>query len=107
VFYTATFWEFGAICPTKRGAKSVAMPHFFVRVCDAGRLLPDDGEAQAFENLEQVLHEAISSARELLSRAVLIGKAGNLNQQIHVFDEVGKTVLIMPVGRATDTESQD
>jgi len=63
------------------------MPRFFVRVCDAGQLLADDGEAQEFESLEQVREEAIYAARELLCHAILNGKARNLNQQIEVFDE--------------------
>ena len=82
------------------------MPYYFFRLREDGHLLPDDGEGQEFESPADVLREAIEAARELLSQAVLSGKAASLNQQIEVFDDAGKRALTMPVGRAIDTESQ-
>ena len=67
--------------------------------------LAEDGHE--LPSLHAVRHEAVESARELLSDAARRGKAGSLNLQIEVMDESGRTVLIMPVGHATGTESQN
>jgi hypothetical protein len=82
------------------------MAHFFLRVRDGDALVPDDGEGQEFATPDAVRAEAIESARHLLSAAVLNGTAATLNLQIEVADERGKTVLIVPVGRAVGTETQ-
>jgi uncharacterized protein DUF6894 len=84
----------------------MVMPRYFLRVRDGETLLPDDGEGVVFDSIEQVRSEAIQSAREILSSAVLSGKAGSLNTQIEVTDEAGTTILTMPIGRATGTDSQ-
>jgi hypothetical protein len=58
------------------------MARYFLRLRDGDELLPDDGEGQEFATLEKVRCEAI--ARDVLSAAVLSGKAGSLNLQIEV-----------------------
>jgi hypothetical protein len=82
------------------------MARYFLRLRDGDELLPDDGEDQEFATLEEVRCEAIAGARDVLSAAVLSGKAGSLNLQIEVQDEAGKTVIVVPVGRVVGTESQ-
>jgi hypothetical protein len=82
------------------------MPHFFLHLRDGDRLLPDDGEGQEFATLDAVRDEAIESARQILSAAVLNGTAATLNQHIEVVDKHGKTILTVPVGRAVGTETQ-
>jgi hypothetical protein len=82
------------------------MARYFFHVRDGDNLLPDDGEGQEFPNLEAVRLEAIEGARDILSEAALNGAAGSLRQQIEVTDESGRTVLTMPIGHATGTESQ-
>jgi hypothetical protein len=82
------------------------MALYFLRLRDGDELLPDDGEGQEFATLEEVRCEAIAGARDVLSAAVMSGKAGSLNMQIEVQDEAGGTVIIVPVGRVVGTESQ-
>ena len=82
------------------------MPRYFFHLRDGDTLLKDDAESQDFANLEDVRLEAIQGARQILSEAALSGQAGSLNQQIEVVDEAGRTVVIMPIGHATGTESQ-
>ena len=82
------------------------MARYSLRLRDNDILLPDDEEGQEFASLEAVRHEAIRSARQLLSYAALSGEAAGLNQQIEVLDEAGETVLTVPVGRVTGTEAQ-
>ena len=77
---------------------------FYLR--DGATLHRDDEEGEELRDLEAVRRYAIESARELLSEAALSGKAGSLRQQIEVLDEGGRTILIMPVGHATGTETQ-
>ena len=87
-------------------AEDNPMARYSLRLKDGDALLPDDGEWQEFATLDAVRNEAIESARQLLSAAVLNGMAASLNQQIEVVDEHGKTVLTVPVGRAVGTETQ-
>lgn len=82
------------------------MPQYFVRLRNGDRLIPDDGEGQEFASLAAVRHEVDESARQILSDAVLRGKAGRLNVQIEVIDENNRTVLTVPVGYVTGTETQ-
>ena len=82
------------------------MARYFFRVRDGDHLLPGDGEGQEFPNLETVRLEVIEGAREILSEAALSGTAGGLRQQIEVIDVSGRTILTMPVGYATGTETQ-
>ena len=82
------------------------MARYFFHLRDGDTLLPDDGEGREFPNLVAVRLEAIESARDILSEAALSGTAGSLHQQIEVTDESGRTVLTMPIGNATGTESQ-
>jgi hypothetical protein len=82
------------------------MARYFFHLRDGDRLLPDDEDGEEFPNLDAVRHYVIESARQLLSQAVLSGTASSLHQQIEVVDEAGRTVLTMPVGRATGTEAQ-
>ena len=82
------------------------MALYFLRLRDGDTLLPDDGEGDEFASLDEVRSDAIESARQILSAAVLNGTAASLNQQIEVVDERGKTILTMPIGRAVGTETQ-
>ena len=82
------------------------MPRYFLRLRDGDTLLPGDGEGQEFATLEGVRLEAMESARQILSEAALSGQAGSLNHQIEVTDETGRTILTMPVGHATGTDTQ-
>jgi hypothetical protein len=82
------------------------MPRYFFHLRDGDTLFKDDGDSQDFANLEAVHREATEAARQILSEAARSGRAGSLHQQIEVTDEGGRTVVIMPIGRAIDTESQ-
>ena len=82
------------------------MPRCFFRLRDGDTLLPDDEEGEELRDLEAVRSYAIESARQLLSQAALRGTAASLHQLIQVLDEGGQTVLAIPVGHATGTESQ-
>jgi hypothetical protein len=82
------------------------MARYFFHLRDGDTLLPDDTEGEELPDLEAVRVYAIESARDLLSEAALGGKAASLHQQIEVVDASGRTVLTMPVGNATGTESQ-
>jgi uncharacterized protein DUF6894 len=82
------------------------MPRYFLRLRDGDTLLADDGESQEFANMEAVRLEAVDSVRQILSEAARSGKAGSLRQQVEVSDETGRTILTMPVGHATGTETQ-
>ena len=82
------------------------MARYFFHVRDGDALIRDDEEGEELLNRKAVRLAAIVGARELLSDAVRCGKAGSLRQQIEVVDDSGRTVLIMPVGHATGTESQ-
>ena len=82
------------------------MARYFFHLRDGDTLIRDDGEGEELQSLDAVRLYAVESARELLSQAALSGKAGSLHQQIEVSDASGRTVLTMPVGFATGTESQ-
>ena len=82
------------------------MPRYFFHLRDGATLQRDDEEGEELRDLGAVRSYAIDSARQLLSQAVLSGKAGSLNQQIEVLDERGQTVLTIPVGHATGTDTQ-
>ena len=82
------------------------MALYILRLRDGETLLPDDGEGEEYASLDEVRSDAIESARQLLSVAVLNGTAASLKQQIEVVDERGKTILTVPVGRVVGTETQ-
>ena len=81
------------------------MARYFFHLRDGDTLLPDD-EGLELLDLEAARGYAIESARQLLSQAALRGTAASLHQLIQVLDEGGQTVLAIPVGHATGTESQ-
>jgi hypothetical protein len=81
------------------------MPRFYFHLRDDGRLL-EDSEGEELEHLGAVRLQAMESARQILSEAALSGKALNLNQQIEVMDDAGKTILTVPVGHAVGTDAQ-
>ena len=81
------------------------MARYFFHLRDGERLLADE-EGEELRDLGAVRSYAICSARQLLSQAVLSGTAAGLHQQIEVLDERGQTVLTIPVGHATGTETQ-
>jgi hypothetical protein len=82
------------------------MPRYFFQLRDGDTVLQDDEEGEELPNLDAVRLYAIQSARELLSEAALRGTAGSLLQQVEAVDESGRTVLTIPVGHATGTETQ-
>jgi hypothetical protein len=82
------------------------MARYFFQVRDGDKLPPNDEDGEELPNLKAVRLRAIESARQILSEAALSGTAGGLNQQIEVVTKSGRTVLTMPVGHATGTESQ-
>ena len=82
------------------------MPRYFFRIRDGYELLTDDGEGEEHANLDEAREAAMEGARDILSEAALSGKAASLQTRIEVTDESGKTVLTIPVGRATGTEAQ-
>jgi uncharacterized protein DUF6894 len=82
------------------------MARYFFHLRDGDTLFTDDDEGEELRDLDAVRSYAIESARELLSQAVLNGRAASLHQQIEVADETGRTVLTMPVGHAMGTETQ-
>jgi hypothetical protein len=81
------------------------MARYFFHLRDGDTLLVDD-EGEELADLQAVRSYAIDSARQLLSQAVMNGTARSLHQQIEVADERGRTILTIPVGHATDTETQ-
>jgi hypothetical protein len=83
-----------------------AVARYFLLLRDGNELLPDDGDGQEFATLDAMRKEVTESARQILGAAVLKGTAASLNLQIEVVDGGGKTVLIVPVGRAVGTETQ-
>ncbi len=82
------------------------MPRYWFNVRDRNELLLDDQEGCVLPNLEAVKADAVEAARQILCAAALSGTAASLRVQIEVFDEAGRTVLIMPVGYAIGSESQ-
>ena len=82
------------------------MPRYFFHLRDGATLQRDDEEGEELRDLEAVRHYAIESAREILSEAALSGTAGSLNHKIEVTDETGRTILTIPVGHATGTDTQ-
>jgi hypothetical protein len=82
------------------------MTRYFLRLSDKGTVLLDDGDSQEFASLEDVQNEAIESAREILSQAVLKGKAGDtFDQHVVVLNEAGETVLTVSVRDAGDIDA--
>jgi hypothetical protein len=82
------------------------MPRYWFNVRDGNELLQDDAEGCQHPNLQAVKKDAVLAARQILSAAALTGVAASLQVQIEVVDKAGDTVLIMPVGHATGSESQ-
>jgi hypothetical protein len=81
------------------------MPRYFFNIRQDKLLLEDD-EGEEFANLDAARQEAIASAREILSEAAFSGEAASLDRKIEVADEAGETVLTIPIGRVTGTETQ-
>jgi hypothetical protein len=81
------------------------MARYFFHLRNGDTLLPDD-EGEELRDLEAARSYAIESARQLLSQAALSGTAASLHQLIQVLDEGGQTVLAIPVGHATGTDTQ-
>ncbi len=82
------------------------VPRYWFNVRDGDELLLDDQEGCVLANMEAVKTDAIQAARQILCAAVLRGTAASLCVQIEVFDEAGRTVLIMPVGKVIGSVSQ-
>jgi hypothetical protein len=82
------------------------MPRYWFNVRDGDDLISDDPKGCELPNLEAVKKDVVRCARQILCAAALRGTAGSLQIQIEAVDEAGDTVLIMPVGHATGSESQ-
>ena len=82
------------------------MARYFVCIKASGTLLADDEEGQEFATPEAVRHEAIETARQILSDAARNGKAASLDLVVEVLNETGEIVLTVPVGHAIGTEAQ-
>ena len=95
---------FSLPAPASAGAQQVARYFFCIKASDTP--LADDEEGQEFATLEAVRHEAIETARQILSDAARSGKAASLNLVVEVLDETGEMVLTVPVGHAIGTEAQ-
>ena len=81
------------------------MPRYYFNVRQNKFLLKDD-EGADLADLNAVREEAVASAREILSEAAFSGRAASVDRKIEVTDAIGQTVLIVPVGHATDTDTQ-
>jgi hypothetical protein len=82
------------------------MPRYWFNVRDGDELFLDDEEGCDLPNLQAVRIDAVEAAQQILSAAASTGTAASLRMQIEVVDEAGDTILIMPVGHATGTDSQ-
>jgi hypothetical protein len=82
------------------------MARYFFWIKASGTPLADDEGGQEFATPEAVRHEAIETARQILSDAARSGKAASLNLVVEVLDETGEMVLTVPVGHAIGTEAQ-
>jgi hypothetical protein len=82
------------------------MPRYWFNVRDGNDLLLDAAGGCLLPDLKAVKDDAVLAARQILCAAALTGVAASLLVQIEVVDEAGETVLIMPVGHATGSESQ-
>ena len=82
------------------------MPRYWFNVRDGKNLVLDDAGGCQLPDLDAVKNHAVVAARQILSAAALTGVAASIQVQIEVVDEAGETVLIMPVGHATGSESQ-
>jgi hypothetical protein len=81
------------------------MPRYYFNIRQGKFLLADD-EGEEFSNLDAARQEAVANAREILSEAALSGQAASLDREIEVADEAGKSVLKIPIGHVTGTETQ-
>ena len=82
------------------------MPRYWFHVRDGDNLILDAPGGCELPNLEAVKKNAVWGARQILCAAALRGTAARLQVQIEVVDKAGQTILIMPVGHATGSESQ-
>ena len=83
------------------------MLRYFSRVIRNGEVLPDDGVPEEFLDLATAKCNAIEGARQILSNAVLAGKAGNLDMRIELQDEAGNPLFTVSCGRVVDSDTQD
>lgn len=81
------------------------MSRYFFHVRDGAALLLDE-EGEELPDLKSAHAHAVESAREVLSEAALSGKAASLKLKIEVADGAGRTIMVVPVGQATGTETQ-
>jgi hypothetical protein len=81
------------------------MPRYYFNVRQ-GRFLAKDDEGADLADLDAVREEAVAGARDILSEAVFSGEAASLNRHIEVTDADGRTVLTVPVGHVTGTDTQ-
>ena len=74
------------------------MPRYYFHIQNGANTVRDR-EGVELENLDEVLAEAVQSAREIMSDQVLKGKASS-DRAFIVEDENGKTVLTFPFKQA-------
>ncbi len=84
---------------------SPRMPRYYFNIRQ-DKFVAKDEEGADFPNDDAARDEAVAGARDILSEAVFSGEAASLNRQIEVTDEAGKTVVTVPVGHVTGTDTQ-
>jgi hypothetical protein len=78
---------------------------FYFHVRDGDVLLRDE-EGEELADLESARTHAVEGARDILSEAAQSGKAASINLKLEVADELGHTILVVPVGHAAGTDTQ-
>jgi hypothetical protein len=82
-----------------------SMPRYYFNIRQ-DKFVAKDEEGADLPNDEAAREEAVAGARDILSEAVFSGEAASLNRQIEVTDADGRTVLTVPVGHVTGTDTQ-
>jgi hypothetical protein len=77
------------------------MTRYFLRFSNRGVVDLDEDEGQHFASLQDVQHEAVRGARDILCEAISRGKGYTvIEQEIVVRDGAGETVLSVSVREA-------
>jgi len=73
----------------------LGMPLYYLHIKEGAELLLDP-EGANFRNLDTARTEAIQSARELISQAVLTGSPLRMHRAFQIDDAHGRTLLSVP-----------
>ena len=74
------------------------MPKFYFNIVSASAVI-EDLEGSDLDDLEQARQEAIQDARLLMSQSILMGRDVS-SREIHIMDERGNVVLVLPFSEA-------